>query len=107
MKFNTEKCKVLHLGRNKSVHQYRLGPKCLQKSFAEENQRALADNKLNVSQQCACVAKKSNNNPGLHEEQQQVLGGDPSSPLSTEETISRILCLCLCSGLPTRQIRAY
>jgi len=65
MTFNKSKCRVLHLGRNKSIHQYIFGDDLLETS-STENLSVLVDNRLAMSQQCAIMAKKSNGILGLH-----------------------------------------
>ncbi|GAB0187293.1 cAMP-dependent protein kinase inhibitor alpha [Grus japonensis] len=50
MKFNEAKCKVLHVGRHNSKHNYRLGKEWIESS----------PEKVNMSQQCALAAQKTN-----------------------------------------------
>ena len=60
MRFIKAKCWVLHLGHTNPMQCYRLEEEWLESCPVKKNLGLMVDSQLNMSQQCAQVAKKAN-----------------------------------------------
>ena len=59
MKFNVDKCKVMHLGTKNMHATYTLGGVCLGESVMEKDLGVLVDHRLNNSMQCQAAVSKA------------------------------------------------
>uniref|UniRef100_A0A7M4E807 Reverse transcriptase domain-containing protein n=1 Tax=Crocodylus porosus TaxID=8502 RepID=A0A7M4E807_CROPO len=60
MGFNTDKCKVMHLGRKNQQHTYRLGNSFFGSGEAEKDLGVIIDAKMNMGRQCGDAVRKAN-----------------------------------------------
>ncbi|CAM5107583.1 unnamed protein product [Eretmochelys imbricata] len=60
MKFNSEKCKVMHLGINNKNFSYKLGTHQLEVTEEEKDLGVLVDHRMTMSCQCDMAVKKAN-----------------------------------------------
>ena len=65
MKFNLDKCKVLHVGRLNKRYQYRIGDGCLAEAKEEKDLGVWIGNDLKPVAQCERAAKAANSALGL------------------------------------------
>ena len=60
MGFNTDKCKVQHLGSKNQHHTYKLGNSFLVSTEAEKDLGVTIDAKMNMGRQCGDAVRKAN-----------------------------------------------
>ncbi|GAB0177745.1 mitochondrial enolase superfamily member 1 [Grus japonensis] len=102
IQFNKENCQVLHLRKNKLMHQNVLGATQLESSLAEKDVRNLVDTKLNMRWQYGLATEKVVVSWAALKYCYQVKGDDPSPLLSTGEATPGVLCPVLLSPVRER-----
>ena len=65
MLFNTDKCTVMHMGKNNREAEYKMGPNILKKSKREKDLGIIIENSGKPSEQCATAVKKANSVLGM------------------------------------------
>ncbi|CAM4576931.1 unnamed protein product [Lepidochelys olivacea] len=60
MKFNSEKCKIMHLGINNKNFSYKLGTHQLEVTEEEKDLGVLVNHRMTMSRQCDMAVKKAN-----------------------------------------------
>ncbi|KAK4824608.1 hypothetical protein QYF61_016877 [Mycteria americana] len=94
-KFNKDKCKFLHLGKHNPGVQHKMEFTRLGSSSMERDLGVLVDNKLNMSEQCAAVAKQANRmlgciNKGITSRDKESMGLDGIHPRVLRELVEEL-----------------
>jgi ribonuclease P/MRP protein subunit RPP40 len=65
MKFNVEKCAVIHIGCKNKQYNYKLGDSELKKSVKEKDLGIIIDSNMKWSEQCSVAIKSANSTLGI------------------------------------------